>query len=323
MAQFTVYRSSDTSAPVLTGEVGKLVALLDAVLVNGYGSKAAAGWTKEYSSTNAADYRAPSGLRHYLQVNDNQPVTVKEASVWGFEAMTAWDTGTNQFPATGSALTIRKSFSADTTAREWVMFADARTFYLFITTGDSGSFRIGYGFGEIYSIKSSADSYNTILMAKETSNSALVAGMSEGIGRASNLGTAAGNNNTMARNHNGATTILRAGKRHTLPIIPGGTDELGLASAGSDLTYPNGADGGLYMSPIWVHEGATARVIRGRLRGLWTMAHLPTSFSDGDTFSGTGDLAGKTFMIVNNLKTGSTPINWACAVETSNTLETN
>ena len=38
----TIYRSTDASAPVLTGEVGKLVDLLDACLVNGYGAKSAA-----------------------------------------------------------------------------------------------------------------------------------------------------------------------------------------------------------------------------------------------------------------------------------------
>ena len=36
MARFTVYRSTDPGAPTMTGEVGKVVALLDACLVNGY-----------------------------------------------------------------------------------------------------------------------------------------------------------------------------------------------------------------------------------------------------------------------------------------------
>jgi hypothetical protein len=40
-----IYRSTDGSAPVLTGQAGKLTDLLDAILVNGYGSKTAAGWT--------------------------------------------------------------------------------------------------------------------------------------------------------------------------------------------------------------------------------------------------------------------------------------
>ena len=47
-----VYRWDDASAPVLTGEVGKLAALLKACLVTGYGSKTAAGWSNPYSATN-------------------------------------------------------------------------------------------------------------------------------------------------------------------------------------------------------------------------------------------------------------------------------
>lgn len=38
-----VYRWDDASAPTLTGQLGSLITLLDAVLVNGYGSKTAAG----------------------------------------------------------------------------------------------------------------------------------------------------------------------------------------------------------------------------------------------------------------------------------------
>ena len=37
-----VYKSTDGSAPVLTGQAGSLTTLLDAVLVNGYGAATAA-----------------------------------------------------------------------------------------------------------------------------------------------------------------------------------------------------------------------------------------------------------------------------------------
>ena len=40
---WTVYRSDDAGAPNLTGAAGSLIAILDAVLVNGYGAKPAAG----------------------------------------------------------------------------------------------------------------------------------------------------------------------------------------------------------------------------------------------------------------------------------------
>jgi hypothetical protein len=52
-----VYRSTDASAPVLTGQVGSLTALLDAVLVNGYGALSAAGWTIAQTTTNKRGYK--------------------------------------------------------------------------------------------------------------------------------------------------------------------------------------------------------------------------------------------------------------------------
>jgi hypothetical protein len=52
-----VYRSTDASAPVLTGQVGSLTALLDAILVNGYGALTAAGWTIAQTTTNKRGYK--------------------------------------------------------------------------------------------------------------------------------------------------------------------------------------------------------------------------------------------------------------------------
>lgn len=67
-----VYRSTDTSAPVLNGSVGTFINVLDACLVNGYGDKTSMGWTKEYSGTNTASYQMPSGTsQSSLNVNDN------------------------------------------------------------------------------------------------------------------------------------------------------------------------------------------------------------------------------------------------------------
>jgi hypothetical protein len=73
-----VYKSSDASAPVLTGAVGSLVALLDACLVNGYGALAAAGWTKAFTAANKGAYKQnltgsnnASGM--HLYVDDSGP----------------------------------------------------------------------------------------------------------------------------------------------------------------------------------------------------------------------------------------------------------
>jgi hypothetical protein len=45
--QFTVYSSGDIGSPQLTGTSASLISVLDGVLVNGYGSKAGAGWLAE------------------------------------------------------------------------------------------------------------------------------------------------------------------------------------------------------------------------------------------------------------------------------------
>jgi hypothetical protein len=49
-----IYRSTDTNAPVLFGGAGSLISLLDAILVNGYGSAFATG-TVTNDGTNVAD----------------------------------------------------------------------------------------------------------------------------------------------------------------------------------------------------------------------------------------------------------------------------
>lgn len=48
----TIYRNTDTSAPALTSvnDSASLTKLLEACLVDGYGSKSAAGWTLEFEN---------------------------------------------------------------------------------------------------------------------------------------------------------------------------------------------------------------------------------------------------------------------------------
>src|SRR5438309_11659795 len=70
-----VYKSTDASAPALTGQVGSLTALLDAILVNGYGTKTAAGWTIGFTTTKKLAYLhnltgANNACGTYLCVDD-------------------------------------------------------------------------------------------------------------------------------------------------------------------------------------------------------------------------------------------------------------
>jgi hypothetical protein len=127
-----VYKSTDASAPVLSGTVGSFIGVLDACLVNGYGAKAAAGWTKEYTGTNLAAYRMGSGgsaVRMYLRVDDTGTTS---ARVRGFVSMTDVNTGVEPFPTdaqiSGGGYAW-KSTSADSTARPWVLIATPTAFY--------------------------------------------------------------------------------------------------------------------------------------------------------------------------------------------------
>ena len=83
----TLYRSSDGSAPgAYSNTVSSLITILDACLVNGYGAKVAAGWTKAFTGTNKAAYRnstTPPSTGFYFRVDD----TSTSCQMWIREPM--------------------------------------------------------------------------------------------------------------------------------------------------------------------------------------------------------------------------------------------
>lgn len=179
-----VYLSTDDSAPSLTGQAGSLITVLDAVLVNGYGSRIAAGWAKAFSGTNKAAYRPPAisaspseGNRFYLRVDDSGTTT---AGVRGYESMSDVDTGSNPFPTTGQisnpGLVCQKSITADSTVRSWAAVA-TESFLYFIPQsavsylGTVSDYDSVVMFGDIHSYLS-GDVYGTILVARTTSGTA-------------------------------------------------------------------------------------------------------------------------------------------------------
>lgn len=133
----TIYRWDDVNAPVLAGTEGSLVNLLTKVLVDGYGSKAGLGWTREFvnaGQTIAVFRNDPAtGTGFFLRVDDstarggNAP---RFADLVGYEVMADLNTGNGRFPLTG-AQSVGKSNTANTTARAWVVVGDQRGFYLF------------------------------------------------------------------------------------------------------------------------------------------------------------------------------------------------
>lgn len=272
----------------------------------GTNTKASAGWTKPFSGPTAysqAVYQQPAGCGFYLQVDDNGPGAGMgaEARTFGFETMSAWNTGSGQFPTVaqnaGGAVSRKVYWSARDVVRPWLLIADDRTFYLFILTGDTADY-IGYAFGDFYSFNS-ADPYKCLVIGKNAESGTTQSShpFAQQI-YSQTSGVMSGGGHWLARNFagiGGPTAFTKVG-------------DYGL-SGGSNLTgtmaFPNPSDGGLYISPLRVTDGSTPAVnisgnpnLRGRMRGLWHAPYAPASFADGDTFQGSGELAGRNFMVV-------------------------
>lgn len=320
MAQFTIYKSTDSGAPTLSGTAGDLVNLLDKCLVAGYGSKTAAGWTKPFTGTNKAAFRQGAGSGFYLRVHDDTPTVANEAQLTGYESMSTVDVGLFNFPTAAqgpggvlAAFIARKSATANATTRSWIVVADSRTCYVFVQTGDLALTYLCFGFGDIYTLLS-GDLYNCGLWGRDAENSAATTG-TEHLGEL-RLTMISQNGQVMARGYTGLAGSTRIGK-HGDGFKATTEDFLGA------LTFPNPPEGGLYMSRVWVHDAVTGTTpnIRGRMRGLWQPLHAIANFTDGDTVIGSGDLAGKTFLMIKQVPGFANQ--GVVAVETSATIETN
>jgi len=307
--QFTKYTGT------VTGVAGSLITALNAALVTGQ------GWTTA-TNGNRSWYRPPSGNQLYLAVDDSGVVTAKEARMTGFEGLPTITaspiTGTNPFPtaaqnSTGNGVAnvcARKSATADATTRAYQIFADARSMYLFILTGDSAGYYLCFMFGEVFSIMA-GDAWNTVVIGRFAENSAVVTNDSlDYINPYISSGAISGN--FIARSHTGvagAVAMCRVGDATKANASTGAVMGTG------GLPFPQTTDSGLYLSPVWP---TNSLVLRGRMRGFWQICHATTSFADGDTFTGTGALAGKTFQIIKPGGGGG-----IFCIETSATLETN
>lgn len=132
---FTHYRHDDAGAPVLDGTADSIITLLDAILINGYGSKPAAGWTKPFTGSGKAVYRMSNstGRGYYLRVVDNGD-TNRSCRWKSYGEMTSVDAGTWPLPDYGASdgFYIKKSDTSDSVARQWFCTADSMGIFLYI-----------------------------------------------------------------------------------------------------------------------------------------------------------------------------------------------
>lgn len=158
-----LYLSTDASAPVLDGTVGSLVNVFDKCLCDGYGAKSPLGWGKPFTATNQRAYRAASGNRMYLQVDDNGDSVAGAfgARTTAWESMSALGTGEGRF-FNNTSYGILKSYNADSFVRSWMLVGDERLFY-FVNDVFGSTRQSAFAFGEFLSYIPS-DPYATLII---------------------------------------------------------------------------------------------------------------------------------------------------------------
>lgn len=317
----TVYRSTDSSAPTLSGTAGDLVNLLDKVLVAGYGAKTAAGWTKPYTAANKAVFRMGGGNQFYLDIDDSAPGAggAKEARARGYEQMTAVGTGSYPFPTIAQIALIgstwRKSATADATTRTWTAIADEKTLYLLIQCGDTASQWKLYMFGDFYSYVT-GDDWRTAIIVKAAENSAI--GATDACAQAfCTQGSVAQSGHYFARGASSFGGAIQFYKQMNQEASGGGTSAQPFGNSSNNLALIQVTNSSMYVGKVYV--GQPTNHIRGHLRGWWAPPYMNT-LVDGDTFSGDpgGTLAGKTFML---FKTGPNNTGGGYVFEISDTWD--
>jgi hypothetical protein len=320
---YTIYRSTDAGAPTLSGNTDSLIPLLDAILVNGYGSKPAAGWTKPFSGTNKAVYRnaATAIARSYFRVVDS--TTNRFAKIRGYDTMTDVDTGTGAFPLTsditGDGLSIPKSSTLDGVNRSWIAAADERTLVLFIQYSSTNwdMTYLGDGIPDVAS-----NSNFSILAARQNEtndwNIALTIHCKNPAGYISAKG-----------NYLKGLYGLVSAKLYRLfdgPLVESCflaySTGYGMSYIGGYLPMPNDGSIYLFQPPLAVYDEVAYWIRQGLYRFIYVPIHNPAAFSHGDTFNGVGALSGKSFEIIKPVLTysgySSPSTSGAIALVTSN-----
>ena len=284
------YLSTDVGAPVIGYSTpGSLIAVLKACLVDGYGSKAPAGWTMPFTGTNQAVFRMGGGGLRYLYINDS-PTGGYAAPVRAYDTMSGLTTGTGMFPTAAQVTDTNARWwrAYNTSGTLWAVIATDRYFYLWV----GAQYAAIYFFGDPNKLDPS-DSYNTILCVSATASGLT---SSQGIGR-TQLDLSSFNSGLFAARSLDQANTSWANVGLNIDTVKNGGNAIG--SGG--LSYPNQADGSIYMGDVWVHESN----ITIYLRGVMPELYCPFNGIGTPDFSNfnvitipSGELSGRSFLVV-------------------------
>lgn len=287
----TLYLSSDSGAPVIDNTAGSLVAALHAILVTGYGAKPAAGWTRPYSGTNKAVFRQAGGYRRWLRIDDDTGDS-SYATARLYANMSSVDDGTGQAPTGSTVMYFAKANGVSAVA--WVCLATANTFYLMIQpafaaaaigNGDAGDSHIAVG--DLADARPVSSPTATFMVGSAVSSTYRSCPLM--------LNSVSPFDHYMIGDASGLVVggVHRIGKR---AFGPGAH---AFAESGMDTAsaYPDPSTGKLPISRFAALEYNTYHR-RGIMPGLWYSHVSAAALTTLDTFSGSGALSGRTFVIV-------------------------
>jgi hypothetical protein len=309
-----VLKSSDASAPELSGTVGSLKSLLQAALVDGYGSSTPLGWSVAYTDapSNTIAILQGGSSPIYLQLADGAPgaAGAREARAAGYQTMSDALTGTGKFPSSGlsaGAYVVRKSSALDSLPRDWLIAGDTRRFILATKPADLAGMWSIFFFGDTKSYRAS-DDYKALISGRSVENDpATYTVTSEWLIQINAL-TSFATTGHMQRNFSGAT----ASKSVNFIADNAKAKQTGQYAAGSvGLPYPDPIGGALWFSKIWIGED---QQLRGEVPGLWIPLHT-RPLGDGDTFTATPETPARSFIALDTAGYGQ------ILIETSDTWD--
>jgi len=233
--------------------------------------RAPAGFSKAFTGTNKAAYRAddPASTRLYLRVDDTGTTTYTGTL---YETMSDIDTGTGA----GATLTGTKSSAASSAARGWMLVADSQAFYLLNTNGgNTNAYDVCMTFGDVISYKS-GDAYHARLLVSTTNTSTSIIRLSTNA------------YSYFARSYSQLGASVAA--YHYSHNITTNTPYM----CGAGSAYPNPVDNSAHFWPVEIWEGST--VARGLVPGLWNPIHVQ-GIPTGVQIENIPQLPGRTLLI--------------------------
>ncbi len=201
-----------------------------------------------------------------IQVVDNGATAggAKEAQIWSYESIASDQSGTARWPTTvqwTNGLCMRKSNTADTTRREWVLTGTGKTFVYYCKDGNATwTWYQPVTFGYVIP-EHAGDAYNTVIGGGDTFNNGGFA--QSGGSRLAAFGSAPSATYPlyMPRLWNQAGTSVACS------FVGSASD--GIWGGTAILTYPLPSNGALVTQRVWITD------VTGNLRARMPGLHAP------------------------------------------------